>query len=182
MSTETTTPATDDDDTLDLATLATSAKPATVEVGPTRFANNPFVGPLRESFQRDQSGGNAWVSNRVKGTQVRALVAALRNAGTQLTPEGIGVHIKVSYRDDNNNLVSDSGDTQSVPKDARLVDVKWRGGKRREYTRRTASQPLRSVPTQTNGNGPAEFNGDVDPEDDGYQEDVNGDDEGTEQE
>jgi hypothetical protein len=137
---------------LDLSALAASAKPTTVQEAATRFADNPFVKLIRESYEAGERGENPWRGNRVTAGQVRTFVAALRNAGTQLSADKIGVHIKYEFKSDKVGKVVEIGDLREVPNEGDTpVNVKYRGARARNYTRRTA-QPaptMQAVDTET---------------------------------
>ena len=146
---------------LDLSELANSAAETTVRAGGGRFANNPFVPLLQESYKIDQEGGNGWKFNRVTGAQVRELVSALRNAAQQLADEEIGIRIRYEFRTDE-NVVSELGNVKLVPEDARPVNVKYIGRPRKVYGR-TAGEDDEDEP-----------NGDADHPEEAAEEDASG--------
>jgi len=122
---------------LDLADLASTAQETTVRAGGGRFANNPFVPILEESFKIDQDGGNGWRVNRVLGAQVREFVSALRNAAQQLAEKEIGIRIRYEFRGDDEEI-TEVGNVKLVPEDARPVNVKYTGRPRKVYGRDAA--------------------------------------------
>lgn len=117
---------------LDLSALASATVVTTPRTGGGRFANNPYVGLLRESYALNQAHKNGWRGNAVQGFHVRELNGALRHAGTVLADEGIGVRIRFEFTDDEGNVVP-TGDVRSVPEDDRTVLVQFTGTRRRVY-------------------------------------------------
>lgn len=126
----------DDAPTLDLRALGDDTRESTMAIaglGTTgRFADNPFVDILRDSFHTDNGGGNGVRENQVVGSRVVDFVAALRNAGQQLAGEEIGVRIRYAFENDDNVQV-EIGDVRKVPSDGRTVTVKYVGRPRRRY-------------------------------------------------
>ena len=125
---------------LDLASLASVVREEKVQAGGSRWANNPFVPLLRESFILDDGGENGWKGLDVAGSQVRELVAALRNAANQLANDEIGIRLRFAFDNDEGvpveqgNLLPDvKNNKPGVPEDDRLVTVKFLGRPRKVY-------------------------------------------------
>lgn len=130
---------------IDLAALAQDTRVSKPTTGGSRFANNPFVAILRDSFNADESGENGWRENTMAGYHVFDFTAALRHATTVLADEGIGVRIRYSFVDDEGRTVeqgnlrdvtekdSDTVVKYGVPEDDRDVTVKYTGRRRKVY-------------------------------------------------
>ena len=117
---------------LDLDALASSIVVTTPRTGGGRFANNPYVKVVRESYAITKARGNGWRGNTIQGYHVRDFNSALRHAGTVLTDEGIGVRIRFEYTDDEGKIVT-TGNVRDVPEDDRAVLVQFTGTRRRIY-------------------------------------------------
>lgn len=117
---------------LDLAALAAQAVTVKPRTGGGRYANNPYVPLVRESYKLHMDRRNGWKGNTVPGFHVRDLNGALRHAGMTLNDDGIGVRIRFEYRNDAGELV-EHGNVREVPEDGRDVTVKYLGTKRRVY-------------------------------------------------
>jgi hypothetical protein len=117
---------------LDLTALASTVVVTKPRTGGGRFANNPYVKIVRESYALAQSKRNGWGGNTVAGYHVRDFNSALRHAGTVLTDEGIGVRIRFEFTNDAGEVV-ETGNVREVPEDDRFVLVKFTGTRRRIY-------------------------------------------------
>jgi hypothetical protein len=146
--------------------LAASVRPTTVQEASTRFANNPFIAIVEESFHVGQDNGQAWRGNQVPASQVRSLVAYLRNAGQQLAEKKIGVHIKYQFKNAEGQIV-EIGDLRQVPTEGETpVNVKFRGAPARKYERNTAT--VTTSDTESDAEGEPETADDVVEGDDEY--------------
>jgi hypothetical protein len=117
---------------LDLTALAANVVVTKPRHGGGRFANNPYVKLVRESYVATMANRNGWQGNSIAGYHVRDFNSALRNAGQVLGIEGIGVRIRFEYTDDNGTVV-ETGNVREVPEDERTVLVKFTGTRRRIY-------------------------------------------------
>jgi hypothetical protein len=117
---------------LDLTALASTVVVTKPRTGGGRFANNPYVKIVRESYALTQSKRNGWGGNTVAGYHVRDFNSALRHAGTVLADEGIGVRIRFEFTNDAGEVV-ETGNVREVPEDDRFVLVKFTGTRRRIY-------------------------------------------------
>jgi len=117
---------------LDLAALAANVVATKPRHGGGRFANNPYVQLVRDSYVATLAGRNGWSGNSIAGYHVRDFNSALRNAGQVLGIEGIGVRIRFEYTDDSGTIV-ETGNVREVPEDDRTVLVKFTGTRRRIY-------------------------------------------------
>jgi hypothetical protein len=117
---------------LDLAALAASVVVTKPRTGGGRFANNPYIKLIRDSYELVKAGRNGWIGNTVQGYHVRDFNGALRHAGNALTDENIGVRIRFEYTN-NEGEVTETGAVRDVPEDDRAVLVKFTGTRRRIY-------------------------------------------------
>ncbi len=117
---------------LDLTALAASAVTTVPRTGGGRFANNPYVKLVRESYALNKARKNGWLGNTVQGYHVRDFNSALRNAGTAVADDGIGVRIRFEYTNDEGAVVT-TGNVREVPEDDRAVLVQFTGTRRRIY-------------------------------------------------
>jgi len=117
---------------LDLDALASSVIVTTPRTGGGRFANNPYVKVVRESYALTKVKRNGWRGNTVQGYHVRDFNSALRHAGTVLSDEGIGVRIRFEYTNDEGAIVT-TGNVREVPEDDRAILVQFTGTRRRIY-------------------------------------------------
>jgi hypothetical protein len=117
---------------LDLTALASTVVVTKPRTGGGRFANNPYVKIVRESYALTQSKRNGWGGNTVAGYHVRDFNSALRHAGTVLSDEGIGVRIRFEFTNDAGEVI-ETGNVREVPEDDRFVLVKFTGTRRRIY-------------------------------------------------
>lgn len=117
---------------LDLTALAASAVTTVPRTGGGRFANNPYVKLVRESYALNKARKNGWLGNTVQGYHVRDFNSALRHAGTVLADDGIGVRIRFEYTNDESAVVT-TGNVREVPEDDRAVLVQFTGTRRRIY-------------------------------------------------
>jgi hypothetical protein len=117
---------------LDLTALAASAVTTVPRTGGGRFANNPYVKLVRESYALNKARKNGWLGNTVQGYHVRDFNSALRHAGTAVADDGIGVRIRFEYTNDEGAVVT-TGNVREVPEDDRAVLVQFTGTRRRIY-------------------------------------------------
>ena len=116
----------------DFASLAETVREDNMATGGSRFANNPFVPLLRQSYEFDQVGKNGVKALDITGAQVAEVVVALRNAAIQLANEEIGIRIRYRFVQDDGTTV-EIGNEKSVPKDERPVTVKFLGRPKKIY-------------------------------------------------
>ncbi len=117
---------------LDLTALAASVVVTKPRTGGGRFANNPYVKVVRDSYALTKANRNGWVGNTIQGYHVRDFNSALRHAGNVLAEENIGVRIRFEYTNDEGAIV-ETGAVRDVPEDDRTVLVKFTGTRRRIY-------------------------------------------------
>lgn len=140
---------------VDFAAVAKSAKETVPTSGGGRFANNPFVDVLRESFEADNDGENGWREVTVNGYHAWDITAALRAATQTLADDGIGSRVRYAYKKNDGTAV-EHGAWKRVQEDGaedeREVTIKFLGRPRKEYA------------TGENGNGSDVDGGDDDPQ------------------
>lgn len=125
--------------TVDLASLAADVREDKLtSPGSKRWAGNPFVEILRESYLQDNAGENGVKSTpEVMASQVKGQVLpALRNAAEQLANDDIGIRIKFYYSNDEGVTVETGNLAQFVKdthEDERPVRVKFLGRPKKIY-------------------------------------------------
>jgi len=132
----------------DLSKLAEASTPTTVQTAGTLNGEaNPFLAPVRSSYEQDQQQGDSgWREVPMPSTQLDDVIASLRGLSAWFgstkngkKAEPIGVHIRVEYQPDDSEGTIEVGPKyfEDIPRDGREVFLKYTGRARLQRGRKS---------------------------------------------